>query len=271
MGSLRHTSAATSQQILVPDAEQNAIPSLDGALSPNDALDALRADRRSLARPRRCRAEAPDGSLLVSAGRQVLQPLGRRLTTRAQSSQSSTATQAGLPSHPDGRLLVCVAGRGLAAVDAGEPADLAQSGRRTQPLDCLPVAVAPDGRHLCKRRQHAQCPRRLVARPDAEEQRRTDHRVRARLRAPRRSCFATCPIRTDWRSRRTDSSCGSPRAGAIASAAPPSRAGELGAVEPVIGNLPGYPGATGPRQRRRILAVDLRAAHASDRIRAERR
>ena len=52
---------------------------------------------------------------------------------------------AGLAFHPDGRLLVCVSGHGLAAVDSsGKQTWLHQAG--DQPLNCLTsVTAAPDG------------------------------------------------------------------------------------------------------------------------------
>jgi len=130
-------------QILLPNAEQHAIPSLDGPLSPNDALDGCRPIGDPLPGIDDL-AEAPDGSLLVSAGRQVLRLSGPGYEARAVVTEFDAAA-GGLTIHPDGRLLVCVAGRGLAAVDA--------AGRQTwfsqvedTPLHCLTsVAAAPDG------------------------------------------------------------------------------------------------------------------------------
>lgn len=130
-------------QILFPNAEQHAIPSLDGALSPNDALDRCRTVGEALPGIDDI-AEAGDGSLLVSAGRQVLRLSGPSYEARTVVVEFDAAA-GGLTVHPDGRLLVCVAGRGLAAVDS--------RGRQTwlnqvedQPLHCLTsVAAAPDG------------------------------------------------------------------------------------------------------------------------------
>ena len=131
------------RQILFRDADQHAIPSMDGALSPNAALDHCRAIGEPLPGVDDA-AEAPDGSLYVSAGRRVLRLSGAGYATRAVFAEFEAAT-GGLAVHPDGRLLVCVAGTGLAAVDA--------AGRQRwlnlvegHPLHCLTsVAASPDG------------------------------------------------------------------------------------------------------------------------------
>ena len=89
-------------------------------------------------------AEGGDGAIYVSAGKQVLRLAGAGYETRSVFAEFDGAA-GGLAFHPDGRLLVCVAGRGLAAVDAG--------GRQSwlnqvddQPLQCLTgVAAAADG------------------------------------------------------------------------------------------------------------------------------
>ena len=130
-------------QILFPNAEQHAIPSLDGALSPNEALDHCRPIGEPLPGADDV-AEGPDGSLYVSAGGRVLRLSGPGYETRAIVAEFETAA-GGLTVHPDGRLLVCVAGRGLAAVDeTGRQAWLNQV--EDQPLHCLTsVAAAPDG------------------------------------------------------------------------------------------------------------------------------
>ncbi|HYM04622.1 MAG TPA: hypothetical protein VET85_16845, partial [Stellaceae bacterium] len=130
-------------QILFRDAEQNAIPPMDGALSPNEALDHCRPIGDPLPGADDV-AESLDGAIYVSAGRQVFHLSGPGFATRAVFAEFD-APAGGLAVHPDGRLLVCVAGRGLAAVDA--------AGRQTwlnqvedQPLHCLTsVAAAPDG------------------------------------------------------------------------------------------------------------------------------
>ena len=130
-------------QILFPNAEQHAIPSLDGALSPNEALDHCRPIGDPLPGADDI-AEDPDGSLYVSAGTRVLRLSGPGYETRATVAEFE-GTAGGLTVHPDGRLLVCIAGRGLAAIDAiGRQTWLNQV--EDQPLHCLTsVAAAPDG------------------------------------------------------------------------------------------------------------------------------
>ena len=130
-------------QLLSRGAELHAIPPLDGAFSPNDRLDAclpiggplLNADDV---------VEGDDGSLYVSAGHQVLRLTGDGYVKRGVFTQFDS-NAGGLAVHPDGRLLVCVAGRGLAAVDpAGRQTWLNQVA--DQPLRCLTsVAATPDG------------------------------------------------------------------------------------------------------------------------------
>jgi Strictosidine synthase len=131
------------RQVLFRNAEQHAIPSMDGALSPNDALDHCRPIGEPLPGVDDV-AEGPDGALYVSAGPRVLRLSGKGYEARALVTEFAQSA-GGLAFHPDGRLLVCVAGQGLAAVDAagrqrwlGQVEDL--------PLACLTdVAAAADG------------------------------------------------------------------------------------------------------------------------------
>jgi len=131
------------RQIVFRNAEQFAIPSMDGALSPNDRLDACTPIGDPLPGADDV-AAGPDGAIYVSAGRQVLKLLGENFWSRAVFAEFEDSV-GGLALHPDGRLLACVAGRGLAAVDAsGRQSWLTQA--EDQPLHCLTgVAVAADG------------------------------------------------------------------------------------------------------------------------------
>jgi sugar lactone lactonase YvrE len=132
------------RQILFRDADQHAIPSMDGALSPNHALDHCRAVGDPLPGADDV-AEAPDGSLFVSADRRVLRLSGAGYATRAVVAEFEAAA-GGLAVHPDGRLLVCIAGAGLVAIDAaGNQRWLRHVEDR--PLHSLTsvAAAAPDG------------------------------------------------------------------------------------------------------------------------------
>jgi sugar lactone lactonase YvrE len=130
-------------QILFPYRDQHAIPAMDGGYTPNDRLDALKPIGAPIPGADDV-VEGRDGAIYVSAGRQVLCLEGAGYGTRRVFAEFDGAA-GGLACHPDGRLLVCVAGRGLAAVDAG--------GRQSwlnqvedQPLQCLTaVAAAADG------------------------------------------------------------------------------------------------------------------------------
>jgi hypothetical protein len=130
-------------QILFPDAEQHAIPSLDGPLSPNEALDYIPPIGEPLPGADDI-AQGLDGALYVSAGPRVLRLSGPDYETRAIVAEFGADVGA-LTVHPDGRLIACIAGRGLAAVDAqGRESWLNQV--EDQPLHGLTsVAAAPDG------------------------------------------------------------------------------------------------------------------------------
>jgi hypothetical protein len=131
------------EQIMFPTREQHAIPSMDGALSPNDRLDACSPVGEPIFSADDV-VEGPDGALYISGGRQVLRLSGDGYLDRATFAVFET-NAGGLAFHPDGRLLVCVSGRGLAAVDlSGKQTWLHQVG--DQPLNCLTsVTAAPDG------------------------------------------------------------------------------------------------------------------------------
>ncbi|MFT3803944.1 MAG: SMP-30/gluconolactonase/LRE family protein [Burkholderiaceae bacterium] len=129
------------RQVLFRDADQHAIPSMDGPLSPNSELDAFAPVFDELTQVDDV-IVGPDGCY-VANGREVL------LVSRADGSRTVIArfeARCGaLALHPDYRVLVCVAGSGLAAVRAdGEIVWLTKAGDAS--LNCLTaVAVAPDG------------------------------------------------------------------------------------------------------------------------------
>jgi sugar lactone lactonase YvrE len=131
------------RQIVFRSAEQHAIPSMDGALSPNDRLDALAAIGDPVPGADDFTAGG-DGALYLSAGKQVLRLAGDGHAQRSVFAEFD-GDAGGLAVHPDGRLLVCVAGRGLAAIDAsGRHSWLSQIEDR--PLSCLTSVVAtPEG------------------------------------------------------------------------------------------------------------------------------
>jgi sugar lactone lactonase YvrE len=104
------------RQIFLRDAEQNAIPPMDGPLSPNDRLDACQPIGEPLVNADDV-ALGPDGAIYVSGGRSVLRLAGEGFAERSVFAEFQADTGA-LALHPDGRVLVAVAGRGLAAVEA---------------------------------------------------------------------------------------------------------------------------------------------------------
>jgi hypothetical protein len=133
------------RSVISRDGEQNAIPPLDGALSPNDRLDACTIIGAPLPGLDDVIADA-EGALFVSAGRRVLKLSGRDYAARALLAEFD-GDAGGLALHPDRRLLVCVAGRGLAALDPARPVprwlETVEGRALAGPLS---VAAAPDGR-----------------------------------------------------------------------------------------------------------------------------
>jgi len=127
------------------DGAQNAIPPLDGALSTNDRLDSATPIGDPLPGLDDVIA-AKDGSVYVSAGKRVLKLSGNALANRSLVAEFEGDAGA-LAMHPDGRLLVCVAGRGLAALDPTKPNPgwlESADGRSFAGLTA--VTVTPDGR-----------------------------------------------------------------------------------------------------------------------------
>jgi sugar lactone lactonase YvrE len=130
------------EQVFFSDRDPHAIPSMDGAFSPNMRLDEATPIGEPLPGADAV-AEGPDGAVCVSAGRKVWRLSGPRYESRTVLAEFDADVGA-LAFHPDGRLLACTA-RGLAAVEPnGDQRFLAQA--EGGPLRCLTaVAAAPDG------------------------------------------------------------------------------------------------------------------------------
>jgi sugar lactone lactonase YvrE len=130
------------EQIFFKDRDPHAIPSMDGAFSPNDRLEHTIPIGEPLAGADAV-TETPDGGICVSAGNKVWRLSGAAYKDRSVCAEFEGEVGA-LAFHPDGRLLACTA-HGLTAVDA--------AGRRNvlavaegEALNCLTaVAAAPDG------------------------------------------------------------------------------------------------------------------------------
>ena len=132
------------RQVVFRNSEQNAIPSMDGALSPNGKLDQCTPIGDPLPGLDDVIA-APEGAVYASAGRRVYRLSGAGFSERAAVAEFDGDAGA-LALHPDGRLLVCVAGRGLAAVAPGGSAPRYLAAAGGHPLVGLTgVAAAPDG------------------------------------------------------------------------------------------------------------------------------
>lgn len=130
-------------RIFHPDRDVHAIPVLDGGFSPNQRLEqaALLAafDAPDAA------VVGTDGRLYVSSGTAVFVCAGPRFDDRRVLADVGAPAGA-LAVAPDGRLLVCVAGRGVCALDAvGAVAGWLEAAGGA-PIRCpTAVAVAADG------------------------------------------------------------------------------------------------------------------------------
>ena len=142
MGFLTHL-RRDLEQVIFKDRDPHAIPPMDGTFSPNDRLDGVPPIGEPLDEADAV-AEAPDGSICVSAGHTIWRLSGLGYQDRAVFAEFDCKVGA-LAFDRDGRLLACTA-RGLVALDtAGRTIDMLAEvdGDR---LGCLTaVAVAPDG------------------------------------------------------------------------------------------------------------------------------
>jgi hypothetical protein len=127
--------------ILNRNKDQHSIPVMDGNMSPNEALDRCAQVCGFDAPPDDVAFDA-NGGLHVSVGARVL----RQAAGSADWDEVATlpGSVGGLAFHPDGRLLACVAGQGLALI-SGRATDWLREADG-QALRCLTsVAVAQDG------------------------------------------------------------------------------------------------------------------------------
>ena len=119
------------EQILFKDRDQNAIPSMDGAFSPNDRLEQRSADRRAASRRRRGRRSPGRRASMFPPANKVWR-LARRRATRDRAVVAEFDGDVGaLAFHPDGRLLACTE-RGLAAMDAAGRRSRARRSRKAK-------------------------------------------------------------------------------------------------------------------------------------------
>jgi hypothetical protein len=131
------------EQILFKDRDPHAIPSMDGAFSPNDQLDRATPVGEPLVGADAI-AEAPDGTICISAGNKIWRLSGVDFQHRGLVAEFD-GTVGALAFDRDNRLLACTS-RGLAVLDGdGRTIDLLADAQGKL-LHCLTaVAVAPDG------------------------------------------------------------------------------------------------------------------------------
>ena len=132
------------EQILFPDRDPHAIPSMDGPFSPNDRLDEATPIGERIPGADAI-AEAADGALFVSAGKSIWRLSGPDYANRAVLVELDGDVGA-LACHPDGRVLACTA-QGLAAIEPVTGGKILLAEAAGEPLRCLTaVAVTADGR-----------------------------------------------------------------------------------------------------------------------------
>ena len=131
------------EQIFFKDRDPHAIPSMDGAFSPNDRLDRATPIGEPLMGADAV-AEAPDGAICVSAGNKIWRLSGRGYRDRAVLAEFDSRVGA-LMFDREGHLFACTA-RGLAVLDgAGKTIKLVTQAEG-EPLHCLTaIAAGPDG------------------------------------------------------------------------------------------------------------------------------
>jgi sugar lactone lactonase YvrE len=233
------------EQIVFRNRDQHAIPSMDGALSPNDALDACEPIGEPLPDLDSV-TKGPDGALYATSGVNVVRLDGPGFTNRAQLA-ALPGPGGGLAFHPDGRLLVCVADHGLVALDArGTQASLLREAEGVA-LRCLTdVAAAPDGSVFLAsgsdRNRAGDWLRDLMENGGSGRLVSCDaslghaRSVRSGLRYPHGLAFAGGHLwfTESWNHR--------------VSRIPLNNGGALGPSEMIIRNLPGYPARLSPTQ-----------------------
>jgi len=132
------------KQILFRRSDQYTISPLDGALLPNNKVDRFRVVSDSINRPDDVEVDS-SGNLYISTGNHIIKLHGEGLEEKAVFAEFE-GLAGGLNFHPDGRLMVCVAGKGLALVakeGVQDRLDVAENGA----IHCANTAVAaPDGR-----------------------------------------------------------------------------------------------------------------------------
>lgn len=104
-----------SKDILLRRRDQYAIPPMDGPLLPNNMLDKFNVLTDSLKDPDDLTFDL-DGNLYVSTENRIMRLSGRGYEDMRVFAEFESQT-GGLRFHRDGRLMVCVSGKGLAMVN----------------------------------------------------------------------------------------------------------------------------------------------------------
>ncbi|MGY4622203.1 hypothetical protein ACVWZ4_007487 [Bradyrhizobium sp. USDA 4472] len=235
------------RSVIDRDGGENAIPPLDGSLSPNDRLDGATVIGEPLPGVDDVVA-APDGSIFASAGRQVLKLSGAGFATRTLIAEFD-GDAGGLAIHPDSRLLACVAGRGLAAIDPAKPDPVwLQSGDGRPLVGLLSVAAHPEGRIFAVEGAAGRSPDQW--RRDLMEKRSQGRLIAcgpdlgsAEVLLSDLSYPSGVAVSADGKSLWLTET------GAYRFSRFPLTASALGQAEIVAGNLPGYPGRLHPDDR----------------------
>ena len=164
------------EQILFKDRDPHAIPSMDGAFSPNDRLDRATPIGEPLVGADAV-VEAPDGAICVSAGNRIWRLSGGGYQDRTVMAEFDSNVGA-VTFDAQGRLLACTA-RGLAVLDgAGKTIKLVAE-VEGEPLHCLTaIAAAPDGAIFVSDGSTRHCAEDWRRRFDGGQQARPHRRLR---------------------------------------------------------------------------------------------
>lgn len=132
------------KEILYRSRDRYAIPPMDGALHPNDALNQFMVVSDSLQKPDDIAIDEA-GVLYVSAQNRVIRLAGEGNKDQTVFAEFE-AQVGGLNFHSDGRLMVCVDGKGLVLIN-GEGTRTWIDKSEDRPIKCPTCATTgPDGR-----------------------------------------------------------------------------------------------------------------------------
>ncbi len=104
------------RELVFHNRDRHAIPVLDGPLKPNKEIDGFQVVCDSLRNPDDIAIDA-EGALYVSTENCVVKLSGKNHLKQEVYIEFEDGLPGGLNFHPDGRLMVCVGGKGLVLIN----------------------------------------------------------------------------------------------------------------------------------------------------------